>query len=204
MPATRYLYLARHAHADPETGDLTPEGWSQAEQLGRRLRALKPDTLHHGPLPRASQTARTVAEHLPGVLSQSVPEAGDYVPHVPTRAELPDEYADRVLAFLEGRPASELDAGPDLARRALDRFTGPTDDTDTHDVVITHAYLVAWVASLALGTPSWKWVDLAPANAALTVIRYSPRRFPTVLTYNEVSHLDPDLRWTGFPDELQI
>ncbi|WP_116247363.1 histidine phosphatase family protein [Nocardiopsis sp. FIRDI 009] len=201
MPATRHLYLARHANADPTTGDLTDTGRRQAPRLGHRLSALTPRALHHGPLPRATQTAHLVADHLPGIHPHPTPEAGDYIPHIPTRQELPPEHADRILDFVHAHPATERD--PALAHRALSRFTGPTDgDHDVHDIVITHAYLVGRIVCAALGAPAWTWTALAPANAALTVIRYAPDRAPALLTFNDVSHLDPDLRWTGFPPHL--
>ncbi|WP_327084676.1 histidine phosphatase family protein [Nocardiopsis sp. EMB25] len=131
------------------------------------------------------------------------PEAGDYVPHLPTRQEPPPEHADRILDLIHAHPASERDPGPALAHRVLTRFTGPTDgDHDVHAIVITHAHLIGWIVSAALGAPAWTWTGLAPANAALTVIRYTPDRAPALLTYNDVCHLDADLRWTGFPPHL--
>ncbi|MGW8531916.1 MULTISPECIES: histidine phosphatase family protein [Nocardiopsidaceae] len=82
--------------------------------------------------------------------------------------------------------------------------TAPRDPTGTapgerevREAVITHAYPVGWLTVAALGAPAWRWATLAPANAALTVIRHTPGRAAEVLAFNDVSHLEPDLRWSG-------
>jgi probable phosphoglycerate mutase len=203
-PHGRYLYLARHAHADPDTGALTPQGREQAALLGERLRRVGPDSLRHGPLPRAERTARLAAERVPGLTARPAAEAGDYVPHVPAREELPPEHADAVTGFVHARPAAELDPGPALARRARSMLTGPVEGTrDRREAVVTHAFLVGHLVAEALGAPRWRWAGQAPANAALTVIRYPPDAPASVLVYNDMSHLPERLRWTGFPDRLR-
>lgn len=62
--ATRYLYLARHGEAAPDENGLTDAGRRQATLLGRRLGDVPLTAVHHGPLPRAAQTARLVADEL--------------------------------------------------------------------------------------------------------------------------------------------
>lgn len=95
--------------------------------------------------------------------------------------------------------------GAGLARQAVAEFTGPVDrgDAPRHDLVVTHAFLIAWLVRVALDAPAWRWIGLNHANAALTVIRYAPARPAAVLVYNDVSHLPDDLRWTGFPPQLR-
>ncbi|MYT24752.1 histidine phosphatase family protein, partial [Streptomyces sp. SID7760] len=131
--------------------------------------------------------------------------AGDYVPHVPVRDELPAESADFFLRFLDGVTEEERVHGSDLARQALDTFTGPVDgDDDRHELVVTHNFLVAWLVRDAMHAPQWRWLGLNHGNAALTVIRYAPGRPASVLVSNEMRHLPPELRWTGFPSEVHI
>ncbi|RAG80656.1 hypothetical protein DN069_36990, partial [Streptacidiphilus pinicola] len=50
--------------------------------LGRRLRGVPLASVHHGPLPRAAQTARLVAGQLGGLPLCESEAAGDYVPYV--------------------------------------------------------------------------------------------------------------------------
>jgi len=202
MAATRHLYLARHAQADPDTGELTDTGRLQADLLGARLSGFAPHTLRHGPLPRAALTAHLVASHLEGVTPEELPEAGDYAPHLPERRELPATHADGVLDFLDRIPPAER--SPDLGRRALELLTGPAQgETERREVVITHAYLVAWLVTAALDAPPWRWVSVGAANAGLTVIRYAPHSPASVVTLNDLTHLPDELRWTGFPPHLR-
>ncbi|MFI0241811.1 histidine phosphatase family protein [Streptomyces sp. NPDC016845] len=203
----RYLYLARHGAAVSEEGGLTEAGRRQAGLLGRRLRGVPLTAVHHGPLPRAAETARLVARQLDGVPLHAREAAGDYVPHVPGRDELPPGSADGLLARLAPVTERERAHGAELARRALADFTGPVDgseaDAPRHELVVTHAFLVAWLVRAALDAPAWRWLGFTPANAALTVIRYSEARPAAVLTYNDLSHLPHDLRWTGVPAPLR-
>ncbi|MFG2682035.1 histidine phosphatase family protein [Streptomyces sp. NPDC048392] len=203
---TRYLCLVRHGEASPDESGLTETGRRQATLLGRRLRDTPFTAVHHGPLPRAEQTARLIG----GELKKSVPAhvseaAGDYVPYIPEKAELPADSADVYLRFLAGADDEERKRGPEPARRALNLFTGAADGReDRHELVITHNFLLAWLVRDAMLAPKWRWLGLNHCNAALTVIRYSPGRLPSVLLFNDMRHLPAELRWTGFPPELHI
>ncbi|WP_280723147.1 histidine phosphatase family protein [Kitasatospora sp. MAA4] len=210
---TRYLYLVRHGEAlsdecEPTGGGLTENGRRQAVLLGRRLREVPFAAVHHGPLPRATQTARLIGEQLGGVPLRVSELAGDYVPYWPERDELPPEAADFLLTFLNSS-AEERSWGPELARRAVERFAGPAQAAEgsaaaCRELVVTHNFLVAWLVRHATDAPAWRWLGLNHANAALTVIRYAPGRPSSVLCLNDTRHLPADLRWTGFPPELHI
>ncbi|WP_217166062.1 histidine phosphatase family protein [Streptomyces sp. AC512_CC834] len=202
--ASRYLYLVRHGEASPDESGLTEGGRRQAALLGQRLRDVPFAAVHHGPLPRAEQTARLIGEQLENVPLHVSEVAGDYVPHMPERQELPAESADFFLRFLGGATEEERARGPELARRALDLFTGPVDgEEDRHELVVTHNFLVAWLVRDAMHAPKWRWLGLNYGNAALTVIRYTPGRPASVLLSNDMRHLPTELRWTGFPPELR-
>lgn len=204
--ATRYLYLARHAEASADETELTEAGRRQATLLGRRLRDSPISALHHGPLPRAAQTAALVAEQLDGRVRPRVSEAaGDFVPYVPERDELPPDSADAVLGFLGGTSATDRERGAALARQAVALFTGPADgDEDRHELVVTHNFLIGWLVREVLDAPKSRWLGLNHCNAALTVIRYAPGRPHFVLLFNDMRHLPPELQWTGFPPELHV
>ncbi|MEW2553480.1 histidine phosphatase family protein [Streptomyces zhihengii] len=199
--ATRYLYLARHGEAASEESGLTPGGRRQAGLLGERLRAVPLAAIHHGPLPRAEQTARLIGERCPEVPLHRSEAAGDYIPYLPERAELPPESADTLLSFLTGATEEEIRRGPELARRAMESFTGPAAGGERHELVVTHAFLVAWLVRAAFDAPAWRWMGLRVANAALTVLAYPPGRPPSVVLLNDMRHLPAELRWTGFPPD---
>lgn len=203
--ASRYLYLVRHGEASPDESGLTEGGRRQATLLGERLRDIPFAAVHHGPLPRAEQTARLIADQLTNVPLHASEAAGDYVPHMPRREELPAQYADFFLRFLDGATEEERVRGPESARRALAMFTGPVEGTeDRHELVVTHNFLVGWLVRDAMHAPRWRWLGLDHGNAALTVIRYAPDRPASVLLRNDMRHLPAELRWTGFPPESHI
>ncbi|MFI6948379.1 histidine phosphatase family protein [Streptomyces sp. NPDC050422] len=203
--ATRYLYVTRHGEASPDESELTGIGRRQAVRLGERLRRSPLTAIHHGPLPRAAQTAQLIREQLGDVPLQVSEQAGDYLPYLPQRHELPPVPADAMVARLAEFPAEEREQGPELARAALARFTGPVDgDEPRHELVVTHNFLVGWFVRAALDAPKWRWMGLYHANAALTVIRYEPGRPASVLLYNDTGHLPTELRADAFPPDLHI
>ncbi|MCS0638786.1 histidine phosphatase family protein [Streptomyces sp. LP05-1] len=203
--APRYLYLARHGEATADESALTANGRRQAALLGERLRDVPLAVVHHGPLARAAETARLVGARLPGVPLRVSELAGDYVPYVPEPAELPSDAAGRLMEFLAPVTVEERRRGAELAREALAAFTGPVPgDEPRHELVVTHAFLIGWLLRAALDAPAWRWLGVNQANAALTVLRYAPGRSSSVLLFNDLSHLPPELRWTGFPPELRV
>ncbi|MGE7433727.1 histidine phosphatase family protein [Kitasatospora sp. NPDC001175] len=203
--ATRYLYLVRHGEALPDESGLSDDGRRQAVLLGRRLANRPISVVHHGPLPRAAQTARLIGEHLDGAALEVSETAGDYFPHFPQRDELPSDCADFLLRFLSQATAEDRERGPVLAGRALEQFTGPVaGDEERHELVVTHNFLIGWLVRHATSAPEWRWLGLNHGNAALTVIRYSPGRPSSVLVYNDMRHLHAELCWTGFPPELRL
>ncbi|MFE3876571.1 histidine phosphatase family protein [Kitasatospora sp. NPDC059146] len=192
------------ANSGADHDGLSPTGRRQAVLLGRRLAQRPLTAVHHGPLPRAAQTARLIGDQLGGVPVSACEEAGDYVPYLPSADELPADSAEFLLRFLAQASSEELSRGPELARRAVDRFTGPVDGPeDRHELVVTHAFLIGWLVRHTLDAPAWRWLGLNAANAALTVLRFAPGRPSAVLLLNDQSHLPEELRWTGFPPELR-
>lgn len=194
--ATRYLYIARHGDADP-FGELTDTGHDQASLLGRRLAHLPIDAVWHSPLPRAAASAQELAARLRA--DTPVAEAAelvDHVPYVPSARETPSAW----VPFFDGYDAEEAAAGNRTARGLTARFANaPEGADDVHEVLITHAYPIAWLLRDAFGAPSVRWLGLSSANAALTVIEYRPGLPPSITMFNEMSHLPAELRWTGFP-----
>ncbi|MFC8080150.1 histidine phosphatase family protein [Streptomyces sp. NPDC057307] len=203
--ATRHLYLARHGEASADESDLTENGRRQAVLLGERLRSSPLSVIRHGPLPRAARTARLIHDQLDGVECELSDLADDYIPYVPHEGELPPDHAGPMLERLARFPAEERERGPELAREALARFTGPVRGVEPrHELVVTHNFLIGWLVRDALDAPPWRWMGLNHGNAALTVIRYAPDRPSSVLLYNDMGHLPAELRWTGFPAQPRL
>ncbi|MFJ1754807.1 histidine phosphatase family protein [Kitasatospora sp. NPDC088134] len=205
MVAARYLYLVRHGEALADESGLSANGRRQAAALGRRLAGRPIEAVHHGPAARAAQTAQVAAAQLAGVGTVVAECAGDYVPHLPERAELPSDSADFLLGFLSWATPEDAATGRALAREAERRFTGPVaGERERHELLVTHNFLVGWLVRHALDAPAWRWLGINQAHTGLTVIRYAPGRPPAVLVHNDQRHLPPDLAWTGFPPEQRI
>lgn len=199
MPG-RSVYLVRHGEAGGD-GELTATGRRQAEALADRLADVRFTAVHHGPLPRAAQTARLVAARLPGVPLLVDEAAGDYLPPVPDPAELPAPFARLVESYTPAERAQ----GAALADTAVRRFAEVPESMtgDENVLVVTHSFLVAWFVRHALGAPERGWLGVNAANAGLTVVRCLPGRGCRLLTFNDLAHLPAELRWTGFPAELR-
>jgi serine/threonine-protein phosphatase PGAM5 len=197
---TRYLYLARHGEAVVEDAGLTPTGREQARLLGLRMAAVPLAAIHHSPLPRAVQTAELVAAARPdGVPVHSTDILGDHVPPTGPTDALPPDFA----TWLARVPDADRAAGAALARAATARYAVPAD-TVTHELIVTHSFVIAWFVVHALGAPAERWLGQNHCNCAVTAIRYPPGRPPALMVVNDQTHLPPALRWTGFPPELVV
>lgn len=200
LMATRYLYIARHGEADA-LGQLTDTGRKQSRLLGKRLAHLPITAVWHSPLPRASASAQELDIFLSGnpVVGEAR-ELMDHVPYVPPIDEIPQPW----VPFFDGYDAGEAAAGNGIAQSLTARFaTAPEHGEDRHEVLITHAYPIAWLVRDALGAPPVRWLGLSSANTALTVIEYRPGLPPSITMFNDMSHLNPELRWTGFPAAIR-
>lgn len=203
--ATRLLYLVRHGEQDrPEVESaevgLSERGRRQAALLGQRLRAVPLRAIHHGPLRRAAETAEVVAASLPRVPVYETELAGDHLPHDTDPAGLPVAYA----SFLAHFSARERADGPRLAAEAVARFATAPAEGDVRELVITHNFLIAWLVRHALDAPERRWLGVNHHNAGLTVIRYSSSGPPSLIAFNDVAHLPPELRGTGLPSDYRV
>jgi serine/threonine-protein phosphatase PGAM5 len=198
--ASRFLYLVRHGEAGDD-GLLTINGEQQARLTGERLRDVPLSAICHSPQPRAARTAEIVAGYL-GIPATVSDLLDDYIPSDPDIAELPPAYASFVSAYSR----EERVAGAQLSRAAVEKFGGPPDpyaDADSHELLVTHNFLIGWFVRDALGASDWRWLGLNQQNAALTVIMYRPEMPAALVSFNDASHLTRPLRWTGFPPAIR-
>lgn len=193
----RHLYIARHGEADA-FGALTDIGREQSRLLGRRLSHLSIDAVWHSPLARASDSARQLAIALPATIPLAeAAELVDHVPYIPDLEETPGPW----VPFFDGWDADVAEAEHAIAVSLIERFaTAPAGDEDIHEILVTHAYPIAWLIRHALDAPAVRWLGLDSANTGLTVIEYRPALPPSIIMVNDMSHLRPELRWTGFPE----
>ncbi|WP_249349813.1 histidine phosphatase family protein [Microbispora sp. H10836] len=187
---TRRLYLARHGAADA-FGELTGIGRRQAGLLGERLAGVPVDAVWHSPLPRAVASAHELARHLPNVPVTEAAELVDHVPYVPSAAETPPSWA----GFFDGYDDTEAASGRRLAEALVARFAKVPGTTtkgtrsDTREVLVTHAYQIAWLVRHALDAPPSRW----PAAHARDVQRHEPP--PARPTLDRVPRRRQTVRW---------
>lgn len=195
---TRHLYIVRHGEADP-FGEITPSGRRQARLLGERLAHVPIDAVWHSPLPRAQASAEEIARSLgAGTLVDEAFELVDHVPYVPT----PEEVPARWRPFFDGYGEEEAEEGNRIARALVARFaTAEGISGERNEVLVTHAYPIAWLLRDALGAAPARWLGLNSANTGLTIIDYVAESPPELVMFNDLSHLPPELRWTGFPGD---
>lgn len=189
--STRTLYLARHGAADA-LGTLTDEGREQSRRLGLRLAEAPFDAIWHSPLPRAVESAEIIARKHPGVLLDEAPELVDHIPHVPPATARSGAW----VGFFDGYSTREAEAGARTAASSVRRFAhspGP-GRRSTRELLVTHAYPVAWLVRHVLGAPPAAWMSLAGiANTGLTIVDLPEGELASIRCVNDVSHLDaPD------------
>jgi serine/threonine-protein phosphatase PGAM5 len=194
---SRFLYLVRHGEADDDDGVLTETGEQQARSAGQRLRGIPFTAVRHSPLPRAEQTAELIAGYLPGVPIGPSGLLGDYPPPLSGTPAPPAAYVDFAAGYTEDERAD----GAELALAAIARYGGPSA-ADSCELIVTHNFLIGWFVRQALDGPAWRWLGLNQCHAGITIIVYRPDLPPSLVSYNDISHLPPGLRWTGFPPSL--
>jgi probable phosphoglycerate mutase len=196
MVPSRYLYLVRHGEADDDDA-LTRAGRLQASAAGERLRYIRFSAIRHSPMQRAEETADLIADFLPGVPVGASGLLGDYLPPVSGQPDLPPPYA----GLLSGYSPEERSEGAELASAAIQRYARPGGQDDS-ELIVTHNFLIGWFVRHALDAPDWRWMGLNQCNGGITVILYRTGMPAALVSYNDIGHLPPALRWTGFPAEI--
>jgi broad specificity phosphatase PhoE len=184
--AERVLYLVRHGQAEghDDGSRLTDQGREQAALTAARVVGAGVAAVHHGPLPRAAETARVIADAI-GVSTVADELVGDYIPFDPVGVDgLPDRFAQ----FAAGLTAAERDLGPQRAEQAFERFAvAPV--ADVSELVVSHNFTIGGFVCHALGAPMWRWMTLNQANCGITIIRYRTGVPPALECFNDTGHL---------------
>lgn len=168
VTVTHYLYLVRHGeHLDAEhgleDGPLSPRGRRQAELLADRLSGVPLAAVWHSPLERAAETARAVAERLSAVTPEPSALLFDCIPTGMTH-DTPAIYEP----FFGSYTDAEVDAGRAQMDDAVAEFL--VRKPDTHELLITHNFVIAWFVREVLEAPQWRWLTINQAHCGLTVL----------------------------------
>lgn len=193
---THFIYLVRHGeHQDAEyglvDGPLSPRGKRQAEYLADRLSGIPFESLWHSPLERAAETAAAVAERMPAITPEPSALLIDCVP-TGFCEETPSSYE----SFFGSVTEAEIEAGQAQMADALEKFLVRKSE-DTHELLITHNNVIAWIVREVMQSPPWRWMTLNQAHCGLTVIAQRPGRPWSLITFNDLGHLPVELRTGG-------
>lgn len=199
---THYIYLVRHGeHQDAEyglvDGPLSARGHRQAALVADRLSGVPLDAVWHSPLERAAQTARMIAERLPSVSPQPSALLFDCVPTGMT-SDTPASFEP----FFGSVTEAEIEAGRAQMADAVSEFL-VRKQGESHELLITHNFVIAWFVREVLQAPDWRWMTLNQAHAGLTVISQKHGRPWTLNAFNDLSHLPFELR-TGLPENIPV
>jgi broad specificity phosphatase PhoE len=196
---SHYLYLVRHGEQqDAEyglpDGPLSERGKRQAQAIAERLGGVPFTGAWHSPLTRATHTAAIMKGRMPGVDFQPSALLMDCIPSGPT-----DDMPHAFHSFFGSVTQEEIEAGEAQMADAVSEWLTPTHE-DTHDLLITHNFVIAWFVRETFGAAAWRWMGVNQANCGLTIIRVRSAKPPVLLTHNDLGHLPVELR-TGLPVE---
>lgn len=196
---SRYLYFVRHGEqVDAEyglpDGPLSPRGKRQAELIAERLSGVPFDRAYTSPMERAVETAQAMTSRMPALEVEPSALLMDCVPSGPT-PDMPAVFEP----FFGGVTPEEIQAGEaqmaDAAAEWLSVTTG-----DTHELLITHNFVIAWFVREVFGASPWRWMGINQAHCGLTIVRVRSTKPAVLVTHNDLGHLPAELR-TGLPDE---
>ena len=195
--ATRHIILVRHGqyHNDGiEDNDaahvLTHLGQAQARQTGKRLRALDLvfDRVIHSTMIRATQTAQLIMkelkpENIRDTKSDSMIEEGACYPIEPPLPHV--QFVPHELAAESAR----IEAG---FRRYFHRAS-PSQEKDSHDLIVCHANVSRYYLMRALQLPPEAWLRLSMPNASLIWISIRPSGNVGLRSFGDIGHMPPDM-----------
>jgi probable phosphoglycerate mutase len=195
---SHFLYLVRHGeqqdaeHGLPD-GPLSVRGKRQAKAIAQRLADVPFSAAWHSPLQRAQETARIMTRSMPNLEAKPSALLFDCIPSGPT-PDMPHAFE----SFFGGITNESLEAGQAQMADAVAEWLAPARD-ETHELLITHNFVIAWFVREVFGAPAWRWMGLNQANCGLTIIRVRSAKPPVLVTHNDLGHLPPELR-TGLPE----
>jgi broad specificity phosphatase PhoE len=160
---------------------------------GRRLARLiahfpgKLEGLYASPWPRALQTAE-ISAHEMGLGRVRVKEyLHETIPLVPKAAD-----GSSIHPSLPPTTEADRTEVSDQVRRVMARFFKGGNKPATY-LLFTHGNLIRYLLTESLGLPYESWMRIAIFHASISEIRVFPGNASALISYNETSHLPPEM-----------
>ncbi|KAK6738185.1 hypothetical protein RB195_020349 [Necator americanus] len=184
--ATRNIILIRHGqyHLDGDRKNLTPLGREQAAFLGKRLAesGMKFDSLVMSTMPRATETAEIILEHMPTLKRStcSLIEEGPPYPPVPPV----DHWKPQYSFFAEGARIESA------FRRHIHRAP-PSQKEDSYEIFVCHANVIRYFICRALQFPPEGWLRMSLGNCSISWLVIRPSGRVSLRSLGDIGHLPP-------------
>ncbi|XP_041957984.1 serine/threonine-protein phosphatase PGAM5, mitochondrial isoform X2 [Alosa sapidissima] len=188
--ATRHILLIRHSQynlsgSEDKERFLTPLGREQAELTGQRLAVLglKYDILVHSSMTRATETARIISKHLPGVelLSCDLLREGAPIRPVPPVGHWkPDAVYHEDGARIEA-----------AFRRYIHRADVKQKE-DSYEIIVCHANVIRYFVCRALQFPPEGWLRMGLSNGSITWLTIRPSGRVALKVLGDSGFMPPD------------
>jgi serine/threonine-protein phosphatase PGAM5 len=188
-PAARTILLIRHgayvadpANLSPGPG-LSPLGVAQARLAAARIAGLPgtPDALFTSPMTRAHETAKVIADELPAVPLEIVPDLAECTPATRRKEITVRETPEKMAAC-----AARLDALFEA------RFI-PATGAPRREILVCHGNVIRYLTTRALGVDTAAWLEMSVGHASITQIIVEPDGRFKVVSLGDTGHLPPNL-----------
>ena len=198
--ASRYLYLVRHGQFDPDEkanprGDLSAIGKRQARAVAKFFKHIPVTIIRVSTLRRAMQTAEPLVKTFPKAKVEYTTKLLECIP--PLVPELREQ-------FFRDVTEEELRGHYWHAERAFSTYVRRTTGHDRHEVLIAHGNLIRYLVCRAMDVDATAWSSLTSFNCGVTRIIVESNGLCSVISYNELGHLGPELMtdnlYAGFAD----
>ncbi len=187
----RTIIFVRHGQYSRNPETLTRLGKKQAQLTAKALVALKPSKLHCSTMPRATETADILAQHLDLKFEGNEIFCEGLLPGTPAfhKSITKGKSAAERNALLADAKATKKNAD-----RAFKSLFKPPQRGRNIEVVVAHGNVIRHWVCKALNISEEKWLKMDVSHASLTTIRVSSKGYVMLLGFADTGHLPINMR----------
>lgn len=194
---TQHFYLVRHGQYDETRKEdhLSELGVEQAILTAKALARLPAQKIYSSTLPRALETAQTIAQALPDAELILTDDLKESIPYIPQR------FYRRFLINVPDLTEEKVNQNRLAIERAFDTCFLGNGDTD-HVIMVGHGNTLRYLMCRALDISLEKWPQFTSLNCSITTIIGLSDGTRILESFNEVGHLPPELHTDNFYNAL--